>query len=51
MMWMTGTVDADGVNGGPILDNKAPAGRYAWTTYAERRRLPRRPCCPTRAAR
>ncbi|HEX4724315.1 MAG TPA: alkaline phosphatase family protein [Pseudonocardiaceae bacterium] len=36
MMWMTGTVDADGRNGGPILDNNAPAGGYTWTTYAER---------------
>jgi phospholipase C len=36
MMWMTGTVDPDGENGGPILDNKAPAGGYTWTTYAER---------------
>jgi phospholipase C len=36
MMWMTGTVDPDGVNGGPILENDAPAGGYTWTTYAER---------------
>ncbi|MFD2471595.1 alkaline phosphatase family protein [Amycolatopsis silviterrae] len=36
MMWMTGTIDPDGKHGGPILDNKAPAGGYTWTTYAER---------------
>lgn len=36
MMWMTGTVDANGNNGGPILDNNAPPGGYTWTTYAER---------------
>jgi phospholipase C len=36
MLWMTGTVDPNGLNGGPILDNNAPAGGYTWTTYAER---------------
>jgi phospholipase C len=36
MVWMTGTIDPDGTNGGPILDNNAPAGGYTWTTYAER---------------
>jgi len=36
MMWMTGTVDADGRHGGPIIDNTAPPGGYGWTTYAER---------------
>jgi phospholipase C len=36
MAWMTGTVDPDGANGGPILDNNAPTGGYTWTTYAER---------------
>lgn len=36
MYWMTGTVDADGQNGGPIINNKAPRGGYTWTTYAER---------------
>jgi phospholipase C len=36
MMWMTGTVDSDGVAGGPILDNNAPVGGFTWTTYAER---------------
>jgi phospholipase C len=34
-MWMTGTLDPDGVAGGPALDNDAPAGTYSWTTYAE----------------
>jgi phospholipase C len=36
MYWMTGTGDPNGLNGGPILSNKAPAGGYTWTTYAER---------------
>ena len=35
-MWMTGTVDPDGKNGGPALDNNAPNGTYNWTTTAER---------------
>jgi len=33
---MTGTIDPDGLNGGPILSNNAPAGGYRWTTYPER---------------
>ncbi|WP_236790222.1 alkaline phosphatase family protein [Amycolatopsis sp. GM8] len=36
MMWMTGTLDPNGENGGPILQNTAPAGGYTWKTYAER---------------
>ena len=36
MMWMTGTVDAEGRGGGPCLDNAAPRGGFRWTTYAER---------------
>jgi phospholipase C len=36
MYWMTGTIDPDGENGGPILNNKAPTEGYRWTTYAER---------------
>ncbi len=36
MCLMTGTIDPDGLNGGPILENKAPAGGYTWTTYPER---------------
>jgi phospholipase C len=35
-MWMTGTVDPLGLNGGPALDNNAPNGTYSWTTTAER---------------
>jgi phospholipase C len=34
MMHMTGTVDPNGINGGPALDNGG--GNYTWTTYAER---------------
>jgi len=36
MHWMTGTIDAEGRNGGPIIDNTAPDRGYGWTTYAER---------------
>jgi phospholipase C len=36
MMWMTGTIDADGKNGGPIIKNVTHPGGYTWTTYAER---------------
>jgi phospholipase C len=36
MFWMTGTIDPEGLHGGPILSNVAPAGGYTWTTYAER---------------
>src|SRR5271154_6816408 len=36
MYWMTGTIDPEGLNGGPILKNTAPQGGYTWTTYAER---------------
>ena len=35
-MWISGTVDPDGLAGGPALDNNAPAGTYSWTTYPER---------------
>jgi phospholipase C len=34
-MWMTGTVDPNGENGGPALDNNVTNGRYTWSTYAE----------------
>ncbi|WP_167479275.1 alkaline phosphatase family protein [Nocardia arthritidis] len=34
MMWMTGTIDPDGTNGGPIIRNLP--GDYSWTTYPER---------------
>ena len=36
MYWMTGTIDPDGRNGGPVLNNTAPHEGYTWTTYAER---------------
>jgi phospholipase C len=35
-MHMTGTIDPDGLAGGPALDNNAPVGTYSWTTYPER---------------
>jgi phospholipase C len=36
MYWMTGTVDPEGRNGGPIIDNTAPKEGFTWTTYPER---------------
>jgi phospholipase C len=36
MYWMTGTIDPDGLGGGPITHNAAPPRGYAWTTYPER---------------
>lgn len=36
MYLMTGTIDPEGLNGGPIINNKAPTGGYTWTTYPER---------------
>jgi phospholipase C len=36
MYLMSGTIDPDALNGGPIINNKAPAGGYTWTTYPER---------------
>jgi phospholipase C len=36
MYWMTGTIDPEGLHGGPILKNTAPEGGYTWTTYPER---------------
>lgn len=36
MYWMTGTIDPDGHDRGPIIQNKAPAGGFTWTTYPER---------------
>jgi phospholipase C len=36
MYWMTGTIDPDGENGGPIITNVTPEGGYRWKTYAER---------------
>jgi phospholipase C len=34
LYWMTGSIDPDGKNGGPIITNKD--NDYTWTTYAER---------------
>ncbi|HEY1685206.1 MAG TPA: alkaline phosphatase family protein [Tepidisphaeraceae bacterium] len=34
LYWMTGTVDPDGQNGGPVVHNKD--NHFRWTTYAER---------------
>jgi phospholipase C len=36
MYWMTGTIDSEGVGGGPIIDNTAPRTGCKWKTYAER---------------
>jgi phospholipase C len=36
MYWMTGTIDPEGLGGGPILQNIAPKEGYRWKTYAER---------------
>ena len=36
MYWMTGTIDADGENGGPMISNKPIREGFRWTTYAER---------------
>jgi phospholipase C len=36
MMWMTGTIDPNGKNRGPIVKNVTPDGGYTWTTYPER---------------
>jgi phospholipase C len=36
LYWMTGTIDPNGTNGGPITANTTPNGYYTWTTYAER---------------
>jgi len=36
MYLMTGTIDPNGRNRGPIISNKVPDGGYTWTTYPER---------------
>jgi len=36
LFWMTGTVDPDGLHGGPQSNNHRPPDGYSWTTYAER---------------
>ncbi len=34
-VWLTGTIDPNGLAGGPALDNAVTDGTYSWTTYAE----------------
>jgi phospholipase C len=36
IMAISGTIDPDGLAGGPAVDNTVPAGHYGWTTYPER---------------
>jgi phospholipase C len=36
MYWMTGTLDASGHHGGPLIDNIESKKGFTWTTYAER---------------
>jgi phospholipase C len=36
MYWMTGTIDPNGQNGGPMINNHLVPGGFTWTTYAER---------------
>lgn len=36
MYRMTGTIDAEGKWGGPLINNRTAKGGFAWTTYAER---------------
>src|SRR5665213_3619798 len=36
MYWMSGTIDPEGLRGGPLIKNKAVPGGFRWTTYAER---------------
>ena len=36
MYWMTGTIDPEGHDGGPMTSNKAIPKGFRWTTYAER---------------
>ncbi|MEW1825291.1 alkaline phosphatase family protein [Streptomyces sp. NPDC088196] len=36
MMWMTGTIDPGGTQGGPVTSNTVPPTPFRWTTYAER---------------
>jgi len=36
MYWMTGTIDPEGKDGGPMLTNAQIPGGARWTTYAER---------------
>ncbi|MEO6906390.1 MAG: alkaline phosphatase family protein [Abditibacteriaceae bacterium] len=36
MYWLTGTIDPDGLNGGPIISNTITKQGYSWKTYPER---------------
>lgn len=36
MYWMTGMLDPEGHQGGPVLDNTPPEHGFEWTTYPER---------------
>jgi phospholipase C len=36
LYWMTGMIDPEGHNGGPIIKNEVPPDGLRWTTYAER---------------
>ena len=40
LYWMTGTLDPEGRNGGPIIRNATPPEGCRWTTYAERLEAP-----------
>jgi phospholipase C len=35
-MWMSGTIDPDGLAGGPSLTTSGPSNQFTWTTYMER---------------
>ncbi|MGH9654910.1 MAG: alkaline phosphatase family protein, partial [Bryobacteraceae bacterium] len=35
MYWMTGTIDPEGLGGGPLIDNHRAKDGFTWTTYAE----------------
>jgi phospholipase C len=35
-MWMSGTIDPDGLAGGPSLTTSGPANQFSWTTYPKR---------------
>lgn len=35
-MWMSGTLDPNGLAGGPSLTTSGPPNQFTWTTYPER---------------
>ena len=35
-MWMSGTIDPNGLAGGPSLTTSGPSNQFSWTTYMER---------------